>query len=560
MLVWGVAATLGCTCAFAAGTERTGGWGAAAGVATVQDVRLQAPRVSAQLSRPLHHADPGEPSLRLPATMLAQVTDTAAKVDAEAKKDAEAKVDAAPKVDAVLKPDAALKGDAATENRGKSAATAMATAVDIGANKSYAIPAMEILGFDFLVNRLNHQFSSSTDYDVTAASIRRNLRGKWATDNDPYQVNQFAHPYQGSMYHGFARSAGLNYWESAGYTFLGSVVWEVAGEKTRPAVNDQIASGVAGSFLGEALFRMSSLVLERSDGMPLFWREVAAAAISPSTGFNRLAYGDRFDPVFSSRGAYYYSRLQVGLSAATRNVQGTSTANKRNELLTDFYMEYGLPGNPSYQYTRPFDYFAFQFTASSANVFENIMTRGLLLGQTYERGQDFRGVWGLYGSYDYISPQTYRISSTALSLGTTGQWWLSQDIALQGTAMLGAGYAAVGTLRGGATGEYHYGTAPQALLAMRLIFGNRLALDVAAREYFVSNVGARSVGGRDNIARADVSLTMRIKKQHSVAVKYLWNRRDATYAFLGNGTQERSTVGIFYSYDGDGNFGAIDWR
>ncbi|MEO8543785.1 MAG: DUF3943 domain-containing protein [Burkholderiaceae bacterium] len=455
---------------------------------------------------------------------------------------------------------AQTKVDEVAEKRDQSAATALVSAVEIGSNKSYSIPAMEILGFDFLLNRVNHHFSGSTDYDVTTATIRNNLRRKWATDNDPYQVNQFAHPYQGSMYHGFARSAGLGYWESAGYTFLGSVAWEIAGEKTRPAVNDQIASGVAGSFLGEALFRMSSLVLERSDGMPKFWREVTAAAISPANGFNRLAYGDRFDPVFSSRGAYYYSRLQLGLSAATRNIQGTSTADKRNELLTDFYMEYGLPGNPGYQYTRPFDYFAFQFTASSANVFENVLTRGMLVGQTYESGRDFRGVWGLYGSYDYISPQTYRISSTALSLGSTGQWWLSQDVALQGTAMLGAGYAAVGTLRGGATGEYHYGVAPQALLAMRLIFGNRAEVGVTAREYFVSNVGARSVGGRDNIARADVSFTMRIKKQHSVAIKYLWNRRDATYAFLGNGTQERSTIGIFYTYDGDSNFGAVDWR
>jgi hypothetical protein len=41
-------------------------------------------------------------------------------------------------------------------------------------------------------------------------------------DNDPFKVNQFLHPYQGSIYHGFARSAGLNYWESLGYTFAGA--------------------------------------------------------------------------------------------------------------------------------------------------------------------------------------------------------------------------------------------------------------------------------------------------------------------------------------------------
>jgi hypothetical protein len=420
---------------------------------------------------------------------------------------------------------------------------------------------MEILGFDFLLNRINQKISGSTDYDVSGTSIRDNLRANWVTDNDPYKVNQFAHPYQGSMYHGFARSAGLGYWESAGYTFLGSVGWEIAGEKTRPAVNDQVASGIAGSFLGEALFRMSSLVLEQGYGTPKFWREVAAAAISPSNGFNRVAYGDRFSPVFSSRGAYYYSRLQLGLSAATHNVQGTSTVYKSNEVLADFSMDYGLPGQSGYEYSRPFDYFAFQATASSANLFENILTRGMLVGRRYEKGRDFRGIWGLYGSYDYISPQTYRISSTALSLGTTGQWWLSQDMALQGTAMMGMGYAAVSTVHSGATtDEYHYGVAPQALLAMRFVFGNRAALGVTAREYFVSDVGPGGAGGRDNIARADVAFTWRLAKRHSVALKYLWNRRDATYSFLGDGTQESSTLGIFYSYDGGRDFGAVEWR
>lgn len=431
---------------------------------------------------------------------------------------------------------------------------------EFGTHKSYAIPALEIPGFDFLLNRFNNQVSGSSDYEVSLSSIRRNLRSAWVTDHDPYSVNQFGHPYQGSMYHGFARSAGLNYWESAGYTFAGSVAWEIAGEQTLPSKNDQVASGVAGSFLGEALFRMSSLVLEQGDGLPRFWRETAAAAISPSTGFNRLAFGDRFDPVFSSRGAAYYSRLQLGLNSATRNVEGTSTGLKRNEILADFSMEYGLPGKPGYEYDRPFDYFAFQATASSANVFENIQTRGLLIGKAYDHGDDYRGVWGLYGSYDYISPQTYRISTTAVSLGTTAQQWLSRTVALQGTALVGAGYAAVGTLHGASEGDYHYGVAPQALLALRLIMGDTASLDLTAREYFVSGIGSGGTAGHDNISRADISFTLPIHKRHAIAVKFLWNSRDATYPLLGNRTQERATVGLFYSYIGDEHFGAVDWR
>src|SRR2546423_885573 len=142
-----------------------------------------------------------------------------------------------------------------------------------------------------------------------------------------------------------ARSAGLNYWESLGYTFAGAAVWEIAGETTPPSRNDLIASGIAGSFLGEALFRMANLVLEK-DQIPPFWRELSAAAISPSTGFNRLAFGNRFKGVFESHDPARYSRFAVGVSATTQNQPGASNKLRRNEALVDYSLDYGLPPTP----------------------------------------------------------------------------------------------------------------------------------------------------------------------------------------------------------------------
>lgn len=427
--------------------------------------------------------------------------------------------------------------------------------------RNYALPALEIIGFDFLLNRVNRYYGSSRDdYDVSLGSIRRNLRSGWGVDDDPFKTNQLGHPYQGSMYHGFARSAGFNYWESLGYTFAGSAAWEVAGEKTRPSRNDQISSGIGGTFLGEALFRMANLVLEKGDGVPRFWREAGAAMISPSTGFNRLVQGRRLDTIFASNNPAYYSRVQFGLMGTVQNVPGTSTQVKRNEAQVDFSLDYGLPGKDGYHYRRPFDYFSFQATASSANTFENVMTRGLLLGNDYEVGKNYRGLWGLYGSYDYISPQAFRISSTALSLGTTGQWRANDSVVVQGTALAGAGYAAVSTINGASDRDYHYGMAPQALLALRVIFGDRSSLDLTGREYFVSGVASGGRGGHDNIVRLDLAYTWRIHKQHAITVKYLLNRRDATYPDLGNRTQSRGTFGVFYTLLGHDRFGAIDWR
>jgi hypothetical protein len=425
--------------------------------------------------------------------------------------------------------------------------------------KHYLLPALEIIGFDFALNMIDRALLGE-DFRSDVESIRRNLRQRWVVENDPYMVNQFGHPFQGSIYHGFARSAGLNYWESAAYTFAGSILWEIAGETTPPSKNDQIASGIAGSFLGEGLFRVANLLLETSDGSPRFGRKLAVTLLSPPLTFNRGVFGNRFDQILDSRGAAYYRRWQLGASGTTQNVAGASTRLRRTEGLVDLSIEYGLPGMPGYAYARPFDYFAMQATFSSANGFENILTRGMLTGRSYEAGKGYRGIFGLYGSYDYIAPQIFRISTTALSLGTTAQWWPAANVAVQGSVLGGAGYAAVGTVHGAGERDYHYGIAPQALGAARIIFGDRASVDLTAREYFVSDVARGGSAGHDNIIRTESAFTVRLFRQNAIALRYLWSRRDAFYPDLGDRTQIRGTIGLLYTLLGHDRFGAIDWR
>lgn len=423
--------------------------------------------------------------------------------------------------------------------------------------RSYAIPAAEIVGFDFLLNRFDRHVYGQ-DYDVTWSSIKRNARGGWVVDNDPYSVNQLLHPYQGSVYHGFARSAGLSFWQSLGYTFAGSGLWEIAGETTPPSKNDQIASGVAGSFLGESLFRMSSLVLEKGRFRGLR-RELAAAAISPPTGFNRAAFGERFREVLESRNPAYYSQVRVGASGTVLQQRGDAAEPRRNELLVDYAMDYGLPGKPGYHYERPWDYFSFQVSASSANAVENLSTRGLLFGKEYQAGDNYRGIWGLYGSYDYLAPQLFRVSSTALSAGTTAELRVRGAIAIQGSILAGVGYAGVGTLHRISETDYHYGVTPQGLVALRVIVGNRASLDLAARDFFVSKVAGAGTGGHDNIARAEMTLTLRLHGEHGVALKFLWSRRDATFPTLADLGQSRATIGLYYAYLARESLGTANW-
>jgi hypothetical protein len=94
---------------------------------------------------------------------------------------------------------------------------------------------------------------------------------------------------------------------------------------------------------------------------------------------------------------------------------------------------------------------------------------------------------------------------------------------------------------------------------MRMIAGKTASLDLTMREYFVSNVASARTGGNDNIVRVDVSYTHRIQKRHALTIKYLGNRRDASYPGLGSRSQARSTIGIFYTFLGQDGFGNADW-
>lgn len=430
------------------------------------------------------------------------------------------------------------------------------------AGKSYLLPAGEIVGFNILLNRYNYYMIDKKVYGTTFHSIGDNLTGKWVVDTDPFAVNQFMHPYQGSVYFGLARATGLDYWESLGYTFGGSLLWEIAGETGSPSINDLVTTGFGGTFLGEPLFRMASLLLEGGGEKPVFWREVGAAAISPTLGFTRYAFGDRFRSVFESHDPATYSYVRLGWNKVDNVFDDAVSQNiKRDTATADFHMSYGLPGKPGYNYTRPFDYFDFEFTATTADTFENIMSRGLLVGKQYAAGDDYRGIWGLYGSYDFISPQVFRVSNTAVSLGTTAQWWISKSVALQGTVLGGLGYGAAGTIHGSGERDYHYGATPQALLALRMIFGETANLDLTARSYYVSDVASTEDRGSESIFRGDAAFTVRIRGPHSITLRYNTSQRNARYPDIAETHQTVKTLSVLYTYNfGDAKYGAVEWR
>lgn len=441
----------------------------------------------------------------------------------------------------------------------------------VGEGKSYWVPVGNILLFDFLLNQFNRRYiEPQEDYASDWESIEDNFTGSWVYDSDSFDINQFGHPYQGSLYHGFARSAGHGYWTSMAYTVVGSAMWEIAGETTKPSVNDQITTGFGGTFLGEPLYRMASLILESANDSPSALREFAASMAAP--GFNRYAFGARFDGVFRSRDPAIHTRANLGSNI---NSRASSTVNtnpdpagpqvpqsyESGQPVLDFTMVYGLPGKPGYRYDRPFDYFRFELTAAPGNLLENLITRGMLVGAPIGDGAHYRGIWGLYGSYDYIAPQIFRVSTTALNVGTTGQWWISKHVALQNEVMVGGGYGSGGvTETTSGLRDYHYGLTAQGLVGLRLIFADVAALELTGRDYYITDQGSDAEPGSENLARGDLSLTVRVSGLHGVTLRYVVSDRNAHYDTQPDTEQRVGALSLGYTYLGHKWFGAVDWR
>ena len=430
--------------------------------------------------------------------------------------------------------------------------------------ENYLIPAVEILAYETALNLFDRNFLDSDDFDSSWSTFTYNIRHGWVFDDDAYEMNQFLHPYGGSLYYAFARSAGLSFYESFLYTLAGSTIWEYAGESTRPSINDGITTTVAGTFLGEALFRISQLILEDGEGSPGVLRELAAAAISPPTGLNRNAFGHMFDKVDPSRSPAVYTRLSIGGLWNTHvSDRGVPDGLHRAGVIANFSIAYGQPGKPEYAYRKPFDYFRMDLEVSSIPeaILQSLLVHGLILGEKYDWGPDFRGIWGVYGIYDYISPELFRASNTGLAVGTTFQWWLSDDVALQTSALAGIGFGAGGTIRAQGERDYHYGVAPEAVLGLHLLLSDFASLDLTGREYLISGVGSDDSHGVENVVRVQLGATVRFWRSHAVTLQYTVSRRDAYYAdVLDDRHQTVGSVSLVYTLVGDPNFGAVEWR
>ena len=287
--------------------------------------------------------------------------------------------------------------------------------------------AAEAAGINVLVHCFDRFVMNEDFAKVTFKTIGHNIKHGFVWDNDQFSTNLFAHPYHGNLYYNAARSNGLSFWQSAPYAFGGSLMWEIAGEREPPAINDLMATTMGGICIGEVTHRISELILNDSTrGFRRFLREAAATLINPMGGFNRILAGSAWR-VRTDHNKYYDAAktpLDFSVSTGIRYLSddGALFRGEWNPYL-NLFLEYGNPFHSTG--TKPYDFFTLEATvgmSSNQPLINRLHIVGRIWGKSIETNSDMEAEVGFFQHFNYYDSKPvkdgtkltpYRISEAA---------------------------------------------------------------------------------------------------------------------------------------------------
>lgn len=368
-------------------------------------------------------------------------------------------------------------------------------------HRSWLLPAIQseafhlaFLAFNSLVSRAEFAMLS-LDSTVSHFDGRRPL--EW--DVDSFAVNQFGHPYQGALAYTAARSSGHSFWTAILFPIIASLTWELFYEVDAPSFNDQITTPIGGIFLGEVLIRASRLLLDYDvgGGWPHVARQAGAFILDPVGTLNRLAFDGAYDPGDVERLPPHFAWLSAGVNLgsvarnpATLETEQTTGLQGRAQVR----LIYGPPGDPRFGYSTPFSHFDLELVVQAPEPLTlQLFTKGLLLGQQFgSASSKLRGLWGLFGQYDFSIASLVRISAVAFGPGVAlqanlgGDWYFHFNSTIGGVPFASAGSVGLEGVEG--VRDYHIGPGVHFFAEWRLTNREWGWLRVAGREWFTFGV------------------------------------------------------------------------
>ncbi len=343
---------------------------------------------------------------------------------------------------------------------------------------------MGVWGYDRYVRHASYAY-------ISWATIKDNFRQGFGYDSDPFFTNFFMHPYHGTLYFNTARSLGMNTLESSFYALGGSLMWEMFLENQRPSVNDVIMTTLGGTFGGEILFRMSSLVLDDTATGPVrVLREAVVLVLNPWRGVNRLIFGDAWrvsdtdtqirEPVSG------YIASAVNFVALNDDLSPTR-AGPGFEFEFTYGETYGDRNS-----RRPFDFIVFNggLRFSGGPGLFNVDSYALLWGRSHEHKNGVKHLLGFFQDYDYLRNEEMEMGGVSLTGGTIREFPLGANWRLMTSLQAGAMVfgASNNPFLDTQPRNYNYGLGPLIKAEVRLMHATLGALGVRFNHYEIYTI------------------------------------------------------------------------
>lgn len=288
--------------------------------------------------------------------------------------------------------------------------------------------AIEVAALNVAVWSVSRYLLCDPWSNISAASMRQNLRTGIVWDRDSLLMNGLGHPAHGSAYFNVARASGLSFWESAPFALAGSAMWEALMETDPASRNDLIFTTFGGIYLGELLHRLSERILDgRARGLERAGRELAAFVLNPAGGLHRLFRGEIFrsEPDPGGSRSPFETRAVLG-----RTMSGGDPVVCLTFRAGDPFAEDAALG--------AFDVFVHRSRFRFGKSFGFSQTGyGCLAGTRIGRNGDSGLVLGLFLNYDLRRAEAVRMAASSLAGGLISRFDLGGGARLETSFQLG---------------------------------------------------------------------------------------------------------------------------
>jgi len=412
----------------------------------------------------------------------------------------------------------------------------------------------ELMLMQLIPHTINYNLRGAVWAHVTPQSIKNNLSYPWQWDDNQFLNNQFSHPYHGAMYFNSARTNGYDFWQSFAWPFVGSAMWEIAGEAWAPAPNDFLNTSFGGVVLGESFYRLANLTLDNTaTGSERTWREIGGFLLNPLNGFNRLLRGETHG-VSANPPDWRPSKIVAVLDAGYRTIAQSYNALESESAVDQWDLGFKLAyGDPVKDIAgKPFSYFVLAADlagppADSAHRLNRLSVRGSL--GAWPLGTSGHHQFALSLGYDYLSNPAIEYGGQSVQAGVISLFGgPDSDLQAQTTVLfngiiIGATQSDYYTTLEGR--DYDYGPGVGATVSGRLLYKRRLDASVGYDGWWTFTVDGTESSHFQNMlnVRGRYWLSDRI----GVGLAAAWYERESDYTDAPNVTEKASMFRAFVS-------------